>query len=113
MVAEEEGHTATRGTGLSYCGHTALSKLFGHPSLTFSVKYKTISRGAWGVQSVQRPTSAQVSRSVSSGPASGSVPTARSLEPALDSVSPSLYPTPVRALSLSQKEINIKKNQNK
>ena len=39
-----------------------------------------------------RPTSAQVviSRSVSSSPASGSVLTAQSLEPASDSVSPSL-----------------------
>ena len=50
------------------------------------------SRGAWVAQSVERPTSAQVmiSRSVSSSPASGSVLTARSLEPVSDSVSPSL-----------------------
>ena len=43
-------------------------------------------------QSVKRPTSAQVmiSQSVSSSPASGSVLTAQSLDPALDSVSPSL-----------------------
>ena len=42
-------------------------------------------------QSVKRPTSAQViiSRSVSSSPASGSVPTAQGLEPTSDSVSPS------------------------
>ena len=53
---------------------------------------KVTSRGAWGAQSVKRPTSAQVmiSQCVSSSPASGSVPTARSLEPASDSVSPSL-----------------------
>ena len=49
-------------------------------------------RGAWLAQSVKRPTSAQVmiSRFVGSSPASGSVLTARRLEPASDSVSPSL-----------------------
>ena len=49
-------------------------------------------RGAWVAQPVKRPTSAQVtiSRFVGSSPTSGSVPTAQSLEPALDSVSPSL-----------------------
>ena len=43
-------------------------------------------------QSVKRPTSAQVmiSRSVGSSPTLGSVLTAQSLEPAWDSVSPSL-----------------------
>ena len=43
-------------------------------------------------QSVKRPTSAQVmiSRSVISSPASGSVLTAQSLEPASDSVASSL-----------------------
>ena len=53
-------------------------------------------------QSVEHPTSAQVtvSRSVSSSPASGSVLTARSPEPVSDSVSPSL--------SLSPIQINIK-----
>ena len=53
-------------------------------------------------QPVERPTSAQVmiSRFVSSSPASGSVLTAQSLEPASDSVSLSLL-TP--CLSLSQK----------
>ena len=49
-----------------------------------------------------------ISRCVRSSPASGSALTAQSLEPALDSVSPSLsVPSPVHALSLS--EINIKK----
>ena len=45
--------------------------------------------GAWVAQSVERLTSAQVmiSRFVSSSPTSGSVLTARSLEPALDSAS--------------------------
>ena len=45
-------------------------------------------------QSVERPTSAQVmiSQFMSSSPTSGSVLTAQSLEPALDSVPPSLSP---------------------
>ena len=64
-------------------------------------------RGAWGAQSVERPTSAQVMISwfVGSSSRSGSVPTARSPEPALDSVSPSLSAPPplVICLSLSLK----------
>ena len=54
-------------------------------------------------QSVERPTLAQVmiSRSVSSSPASGSVLTVQSLEPASDSVSPSLCTSPTHAPSLS------------
>ena len=61
-------------------------------------------------QSVKHLTSAQVriSRSVGSSPASGSVLTARSLEPAWDVVSPSLCPTPAHALSLSVSKINKK-----
>ena len=64
--------------------------------------------GAWEAQLVKRPTSAQVMilRSVSSSPASGSVLTAQSLEPASDSVSPSLCPFPAQALSLSLSKIN-------
>ena len=56
-------------------------------------------RGAWVAQSVKHPTSAQVmiSQSVSSSPALGSVLTAQSLEPASDSVSPSLSPPPLPA----------------
>ena len=48
--------------------------------------------GTWVAQSVELLTSAQVmiSQFVSSSPASGSVLTAPSLEPAPDSVSPSL-----------------------
>ena len=54
-------------------------------------------------QSVEHPASAQVmiSRSVSSSPASGSVLTAQGLEPASDSVSPSLSASPPRVVSLS------------
>ena len=60
-------------------------------------------RGAWVAQSVQRPTSARVmiSRFVGSSPVSGSALTARSPEPASDSVSPSL-PLPC-SLAPSQK----------
>ena len=56
-------------------------------------------------QSVKRPTSAQVriSQSVSSSPESGSVLTAQGLEPASDSLSPSLSALPPLALCLSQK----------
>ena len=60
--------------------------------------------GAWVAQSVKRLTSAQVTISpfVGSSPALGPVLTVESLEPALDSVSPSLSnPSLTRALSLS------------
>ena len=61
--------------------------------------------GAWGVQSVEHPTSAQaaISQFVGSSPASGSVLTAQGLEPASDSVSPSLLPLPLLELCLSLK----------
>ena len=54
------------------------------------------SRGTWVAQLVKRLTSAQVMISwfVSSSPASGSVPPAQSLEPASDSVFPSLSAPP-------------------
>ena len=57
---------------------------------TLGVRNK--SWGTWVAQSVGHLTSAQVmsSQSVSSSPASGPVLTAQSLEPASDSVSPSL-----------------------
>ena len=71
-------------------------------------------------QSVKHPTLVQVMISwfMGSSPASGSAPTAQSLEPALDSVSPplSLCPSYIRtvsvslSLSLSLSKINIKKN---
>ena len=66
-------------------------------------------------QSLKRLTSAQVmiSRSMSSSPAWGSVLAAQSLEPASDSVSPSLSAPPPLAIcfSVSQKS-NIKKTRN-
>ena len=60
----------------------------------------------WMAQLVAHPTSAQVmiSRSVGWSPASGSVLTAQSLEPASDSVSPSVCPSLLDlSLSLSLK----------
>ena len=63
--------------------------------------------GAWVAQSVKHLTSVQViiSQFMGWSPASGSVLMARSLEPALDSVSPSLSAPPplvcARVLSLS------------
>ena len=60
-------------------------------------------RGAWVAQSVERPAPAQVviSRSVSSSPASGSVLTGQSPEPASSSISPSLCPFLSHALPVS------------
>ena len=65
------------------------------------------SGGTWVAQSVEQPTSSQVmiSQLVGSSPVSGSVLTARSLEPASDSVSPSLSALPP-LLSLSLSKIN-------
>ena len=61
--------------------------------------------GCLGTPSVKRPTSAQgmISRSVSSSPASGSVLTAQRLDPASDSVSPSLSAPPLLTLFLCLK----------
>ena len=62
------------------------------PTQMFHQNLKVLTMGIWVAQSVKRPTSAQVmiSRSVSSSPTSDSVLTAQSLDPALDSVTPSL-----------------------
>ena len=67
-------------------------------------KKQKIGAPGW-LKSVERPTLAQVIISWFMGlsPASGSVLTARSLEPAWDSVSPSLCSSPTRVLSLSLK----------
>ena len=63
----------------------------------------SLCRGAWVAQSVECPTSAQVMilQSVSLSPGSGSVLTAQSLEPASDSVSPSLSLPLPRSCSVS------------
>ena len=68
------------------------------PTKNFFKKFNF--RGAWVAESIKCPTSAQVmiSQFVSSSPASGTVLTAQSLEPASDSVSPLLsLPTTPRA----------------
>ena len=65
---------------------------------------RSAQRGARVAHSVKRQTSAEVvSRLVSWSPASGSVLMAQSLEPASDSVSPSLADPPLLAFCLSQK----------
>ena len=74
-------------------------------------------RGAGVAQPVGRPTSAQVMifQSVSSSPTSSSVLTSQSLEPASDSVSPSLSAPPPLMLCLSLSVKNkqtLKKNNN-
>ena len=74
------------------------------PNMLSEMGFKaTESRGAWGAQSVKYPTSAQVmiSQFVGSSSKSVSVPTAQSLEPALDSVSPSLLLPHSCSVSLS------------
>ena len=70
-------------------------------SLQCSLEF-TIERGAWVAQLVKPPTLAQVmiSRFMSSSPTSGSVLTARSLEPASGSASPSLSAPPLLVFSL-------------
>ena len=67
-----------------------------------------MTRGAWMVQSVECLTLAQVmiSKLVSSSPTSGSVLTAQSLEPASNSVSPSLTAPPLLMLCLCLSKIN-------
>ena len=75
----------------------------------FSILFKKKNeRGAWVAQLVERPTLAQVmiSQFVSSSPASGSVLIAQSLEPALDSGSPSVTGPPLLMLCLSLKNKN-------
>ena len=68
-----------------------------------------LERGIWVAQSVKCPSLAQVmvSQFLGSSPAFGPVLTARSLEPASDSVSPSLSaPPPAHPLSLSLSKVN-------
>ena len=65
-------------------------------------------RGSWVAQSAECPTSAQVmiSQLMSSSPTSGSGLTAQSLEPASDSVSPSLSAPPPLVPCLYLSKIN-------
>ena len=67
--------------------------------------------GTWVAQSVKRPTSAlvMISGFMSLSPASSPVLTAQSLDPASDSVSGSLSPSPTHAvLSLSNLNKHLK-----
>ena len=81
-------------------------KLKYHP-VAFTDQLSLITQAASVAQSVERPISSQVMISWFMGlsPASGSLLTAQSLQPALDSVSPSLSAPPLLTLclSLSQK----------
>ena len=67
-------------------------------------------RGAWVAQLVKHPTSAQVMISwfVGSNPASGSLLTAQTLEPASDSVSASLSAPPPLTFCLCLLKTNVK-----
>ena len=75
------------------------------PGSPKSVLLKSNLRGAWVAPLVKHPTSAQVMISwfVGLSPASGSVLTARSLQPASDSVCVSLSAPRAHSLSLSLK----------
>ena len=66
------------------------------------------SGGAWGAQSVKRPTSAQVmiSRFMGSSPVLGSVLMAQGLEPASVLCLPLSLPSPAHALSPSRSQVN-------
>ena len=66
-------------------------------------------QGSWVARLVKSLTSAQVmtSQFMGSSPTSGSVLTAQSLEPALDSLSPSLSASPLLVLCLS---LSLKNN---
>ena len=81
--------------------HLELLQIWKHFTLVAILKSQE-SGGAWVAPSVEPLTSAQVmiSQLVGSSPALGSVQTARSLEPASDSVSPSLSAPPLPVLSL-------------
>ena len=88
----------------------AASLLFGRvlgpvPVYSYCFLKLWLLRGSWVTQLVEHLTPAQVmiSQFVGSSPTSGSVLTTRSLDPALDSVSPSLCPSLAHTLSLSLK----------
>ena len=76
---------------------------------TLNILQLRMDEGAWVAQSVKWLTSVQVTISwfMSLSPVLGSVLTAQSLEPSLDSVSPSLSAPPPFMLCLSK--INLKK----
>ena len=102
-------HRGTWGPAKQSCSQTASLAVFLH------VSFKTWAlRDTWVARLVKGPTSAQVMtlRFVTSSPALGSVLTTQSLEPALDSVSPSLCElTLCVCLYFSLSKINTKKPQ--
>ena len=81
--------------------------LEGSSKHNLKITLKQRCKGIWVAQSVKRPISAHVmiSQFMSSNPTLGSVLTAQSLEPASDSMSPSLSVPPLLALSLSLSNI--------
>ena len=94
--------------------HTCRGQAFVSALFVLTTSKPVRSWGAWVAQSVERPTSAQVtiSRFVGSSPTSGSVLMAQSLEPVSVSASPShsapplLMPCLSLSLSLSLSKIN-------
>ena len=86
---------------------SSLTVLVSH-SATLAILLNLFLGGTWVAQSVKHPTSAQVMilQFLSLSPASGSVLTAQSLEPASDSVSPFLSAPPPLAFCLSLSKIN-------
>ena len=61
-----------------------------------------VGRSTWVAQSVKHPTQVMISQFMGSSPMSGSVLTAQSLDPALNSMSPSLCTPPLLVLCLSR-----------
>ena len=106
IYPKDSGVLIQRGTctPMSIAVLSTIAKLWKEPKCPLTDEWikKMWYRGAWVVQSVERPTLAQVmiSQFVSSSPTSGSVLTAQSLKPASDSVSPSLSDPPLFMLSL-------------
>ena len=95
-------------SGASKPGSAPLQKVSERPTPCSCLRFISTKEGRLGAQSVKHLTSAQgmISQFMGSSPASGSVLTAWSLEPALDSVSPSLSAPPPRTLSLLLSKIN-------
>ena len=108
--ASHEGHAAAfvrrALAGKSESGMFWAEEISGFCKSQFLHLKNVICRGTWMAQSVERPTSAQVmiSQFVGLSPTSGSVPTAQSLEPASDSVSPSLTAPLLLMLCLSDSQ---------
>ena len=102
MKRQVRGHTGHTISGRVQIQSVRCQDLSASPLLYTAFKPDCLGAPAW--LSRLSPTLAQVTISwfVSSSPASGSVLAAQSLEPALNSVSPSLCAFPTHALSLSK-----------